>query len=519
MASSSSYMLFSQTSLPFGTRDLWRPAELPGGTAGTVPGLIEGAIADFPLSAFDGFAGTEFVRTDWALLDFVAGGQTAPDAPLTGAIDAAAVLADGHAFAGPPGPRNPAIDAFSPGAAVSVVLADRDWNGIKNLEVLLTTRDLIAAPAGPAPNVFVRNVVDVRLKLGDTLFSEGGAPAAAAVVIENAKRGEIDAVELGFLDASVSFASNGAAWGNTFAIQGATGQNRIILRDGDWAGGPTALDGFPDLVTDGGLTRLVATLGGDDLFDASRVMAAIDLRPGEDAGEITAPWEGVPYEVFDFPGEFAGRFDAPTALLDIGVWFAAPTTTPVAGAATLWRDGVALGTIDPGAIEVSRFEDNGTEMLLVAVRWLATESFDTVTIEGLGGLGDPLRQVGGGHRPGWTGFGGTDEPPPASGDGTGDLIVASGGADLFRYAIGTASAQGGVAGDGHDTIWGFERGTDRIVIENPDDVAVRVFDSADGTVVMFGDVVDPGSGTPVQRNAISLVGARDLALGTDIVIA
>lgn len=510
MASSSGYVLFSQTSLPFGTRDLWGPAGLPGGTACVVTGLVNGAITNVPRSAFDAFQGTEAVRSEWALFDFDPAGQTAADAPLTGAIDAAAVTADGRVFAAPPGARNPTV-AFDgdPSGGVSIVLADRDWNGIKNAEVLLTNADL--GSDGSQPDLLIRNVVDVRVKLADSRITEG-APPAARVVIENAKRGEIDSSELGFLDATISFTSNGPGWGNSFAITGALGTSNIRLLPGDWAGGATALDGFRTLVNDGSLTRVVVTMAGDSSFDAQAVTAMTDVRAGEDAGSLILQWDGVGYETAATGDALTVTFDALVAAVDLGVLLALPGPMPVLGPVTLWRDGALIETVDPGFVETALDIDPGTgaQRLLVAVDWLASLSFDTLTIEGLGGLGAPVAVSGGALRPNPYVISETTPDRVTGSDGSGSLLVAGPGVNVFRYAYG----------DNVDTIWNFAKDQDVLVLEGAS--GAQTFATDKGTVVLFG-MQEPGTSgweTMIdERNGITLVGAHDLVIGTDIVFA
>ncbi|WP_291298041.1 hypothetical protein [Elioraea sp.] len=506
MASPESYILFSQTSRPFGTRDLWGPEGLPGGIAGSVPGLINGIVTDVPLSAFDAFQGTEFVRGDWALFDLVAAGQSATSAALTGAIDAAAVTADGRVFVAPPGPRNPqvAFDA-DPSGGVSIVLADRDWNGIKNVEVFLTNAALVYD--GPEPDVFIRNVVDVRVKLGDSLVTEEGPPRYASIVIENVKRGEIDAAELGQLHATVSFASNGEGWGNTFVIKG--NGSSITLLPGDWAGGTTALDGFRNIVNDGSLTHVVVTMAGDSSFDARAVKAMTDVRAGEDAGFLYVRWDGIGYDASDAGDALSVTFDALAARIDLGLHLALPGPVPALGPVTLWRDGVVIETVNPAFVETVLDVDPGTgeQRLIVTVDWLASRSFDTMTIEGLGSLGAPVAEFGGAFRPRSIVI--AETPGRLTGsDGSGSLLVAGPGVNVFRYAYG----------DNVDTIWNFERGQDVLVLEAAADA--RIFETEDGTVVLFDSPYNPPYDPPIdERNGITLVGVRDLAIGTDIIFA
>ncbi|WP_291298042.1 hypothetical protein [Elioraea sp.] len=300
---SSNYVLFSQTSRPSGTRDLWGPTGLPGGTAGSVPGLIDGAAGAFPRSAFNAFGGTEFVRPDWALFDFAPFGETDAEAVLTGAIWAGGpevgVVSDGRVFSGPESARNPTFTTIdlTVSGTVFLGLADEDWNGVKNVEVALTSAGLNA----DTTVVSVRNIVDVRISIGDDPPpAQPPIPPifTAEVYISNVKRGELDASASPYpVRANISLTSNGPDWGNTFVVDGSAFDDSVWIRRGDWNAEKTTLDGFRNLVNDGRYSLIVADLGeGNDRFDAgllfdfdgpiagSAPLARTDIRLGPDRG-------------------------------------------------------------------------------------------------------------------------------------------------------------------------------------------------------------------------------------------
>mgnify|MGYP001806107822 CR=1 FL=1 len=270
-----SYLFFAQTSLPGGTRADW--AEADDGAAGQPRlGLVGGQQALVAQSLFD-LPATEAIGSGTARFALGSLQAGAPD-PL-----AQASAAGGRVFtAAAPEPFNPVFTALSAGAGqVVVALANADWNSVKNLELVIDSATLAAGFEG----VELRNLVDVRLKLGT---EDVTTPAGTEyrVGIANAKRGQLDYTQA---DAAVattlSLATNGSEWQNSFVVDGSRFADRLTLAVGDHTG----LGGTGEaLITDGSLTLVTAALGaGDDLFDGSAVLAATSLTLGQDSGTVT----------------------------------------------------------------------------------------------------------------------------------------------------------------------------------------------------------------------------------------
>lgn len=270
-----SYLFFAQTSLPGGTRADW--AEADDGASGQPRlGLVGGQQALVAQSLF-GLPASEAIgegTARYALGSLQAG---APD-PL-----AQASAAGGRVFtAAAPEPLNPVFSALSASAGqVVVALADTDWNAVKNLELLVDSATLDAGFEG----VELRNLVDVRLKLG-TETATAPAGTEYRVGIANAKRGQLDYTQS---DAAVattlSLATNGSEWQNSFVVDGSRFADRFTLAMGDHAGlGATG----QSLITDGSLSLVNAVMGaGNDLFDGSAVLAATRITLGQDDGVLT----------------------------------------------------------------------------------------------------------------------------------------------------------------------------------------------------------------------------------------
>ncbi len=451
MASSSSYILFSQTSRPFGTRDLWGPLGLPGDTAGSVVGLINGTIADFCLSAFNAFAGTDVQRADWALLAL---GPTA-DATVT----------NGRAFDAPAGPRNPdATLALDPAGAIVVQLAHVDWNGLKNLELFLTTADLADGEGGVFGAVIMRNVVDVRVRIGDGPVEPDLAGGVVFVEIANVKRGEIDARESPHaMSVDLSLTSNGPGWGNTFAVFGSDYADALDVRQGSWNAASTTLDGFRNLANDGRHSLVVADLGaGNDRFDAgpfalaglAAVRAHADIRMGTDdgggrrlvEGGIRPPWTEPPFDPasFTLPGpsrDMLTLFLDPVADASSDTGFVTPRLA--ATIAFLLNGTVVANTsIDlPGGQVAVTIDAYGQALIPKSIGDGAT-FYDQVAIT----FGDGNEAVV--ITYGVTLLYGVSEPD-------GDRVICSDGADVLRHATG----------DGFDIVERFDPSIDRIVLE------------------------------------------------------
>ncbi|WP_291298043.1 hypothetical protein [Elioraea sp.] len=489
MSSSSSYVLFSQTSRPFGTRDLWGPAGLPGDTAGAVAGLVNGVVTDFPLSAFTAFTGTDVRRSDWALLAL---GPTADTA-----------VGDGRVFDAPAGPRNPeALLALDPAAAIVVQLADADWNGIKNLELFLGAEDMADGQNGIFGAVITRNIVDVRVKIGDGRAAPEDPVGGVYVDIENVKRGEIDATESPHaVAATVTLTSNGPGWGNTFAVFGSEHGDTLAVWRGGWDAPKTTLDGFRTLANDGRHSLVVAELGaGNDRFDAGpliitdsegnswqraeAVRAQTDIRMGPDGGGLRILSESFsPPDWYPLDPSALGIY--PTREMTL---FFEPVEDPnnagefvfpaISFDATFLLNGRVVAEMrleGPGGDQAGT-DWSGNPVAVVPLS-LGGQFFDTLSLAFLPGNEAELRSF--------------SQPEGIYGIDTtgGDRVISSDGADVLRYA----------AGDGVDRVERFDPVLDRIVLEG----------IARDNVVVLGGVGD-FSGTGLGFGALVLTDLASL---------
>lgn len=284
--SNKSYVLFSQTSTGTGQRNTWN-GNIADGTAGGVElGLIEGVPALVASSAFNANGNVEQVNGTTARhsLDFVAGGTYAGSG-------LAANLADGRVFSISPGATNPAVTGGFADGVLSMSLANRDWNGIKNLEILIDSEDL-AGLSG----ISIRNVVDVRIKLGDEVVTpscEGNGHAGFyAVRIENMKRGELIASDSDKgVDATMTLATNLARanvteWQASFVMVGSRFGDTLFIERGDMTG-PAATLGSQVFDNSGRLQLITANLGGgDDTFDGNTILSQTAITLGADHGML-----------------------------------------------------------------------------------------------------------------------------------------------------------------------------------------------------------------------------------------
>jgi hypothetical protein len=153
-------------------------------------------------------------------------------------------------------------------------LAEADWNWIKNLELLLISIDLAS---GRFDALTIFNVVDVRLKLGDTPPLPAQGAGMLEVDVVNAKRGEFD-----FADAPSGVRLDLAVWSNTvttqnsFTIAGSAFADVVVVTRGELSTGSEIAAATPGLVQSGQniymgwQTGITADLGdGDDLFLAT----------------------------------------------------------------------------------------------------------------------------------------------------------------------------------------------------------------------------------------------------------
>jgi hypothetical protein len=206
----------------------------------------------------------------------------------------AATLADSRAFAVPAGPLNPVLSGdlnafpqtgpFHAFGMLDFDLADRDWNSIKNLELSIDSADLAGLE-----QITLRNIVDVRVKLGDTAAppprEKGAFDRFISLDIQNAKRGSVDASESEFnVSLTLSTASNGRVGQNSFDL--------VLLMAGDQAGRT-----FQNsrLVNDGSLSLVTTDLGaGDDTFVAFSGRASTVTWGGADTGALSVTTQASP---------------------------------------------------------------------------------------------------------------------------------------------------------------------------------------------------------------------------------
>jgi hypothetical protein len=281
-----SYILFSQTSTGTGQRNTWNGSVADGTAGGLEQGLIEGVPTLVAASAFNADANVEQVNgvTARHSLDFVNGGTYAGSG-------LEANLADSRVFSNGGGPTNPTVTGGFEDGVLSASLANRDWNGIKNIEILLDSEDL-AGLAG----ISIRNVVDVRIKLGDQDVRpscEGNGHAGSYVVdIENVKRGElIGAQSDRGIDASLTLTTNLARanvteWQASFVMVGSQFGDMLFIEQGDMVG-PAATLGSQVFDNTGRLQLVTANLGGgDDAFDGNTIQSQTAITLGTDFGAL-----------------------------------------------------------------------------------------------------------------------------------------------------------------------------------------------------------------------------------------
>jgi hypothetical protein len=273
-----SCILFAAISTGSGARNLWLA---DGGLAGARPGLVNGIAMPVAAPAFDAH--------DALSPAFRAGGGAANGIQLLASLDwlsagnagfaasfLAATLEDSRAFAVPAGPLNTVLsgdlNAFpQPGpffafGTLACGLADRDWNSVKNLELSLDSADLAGLE-----QITLRNIVDVRVKLGDTAAppprEEGAFDRFISLDVQNAKRGSVDASESEFNESlTLATASNGRVGQNSFDLVLSAFDDLVLLMAADQAG--RTFQNFR-LVNDGSPSLGTTDLGaGDDTLIA-----------------------------------------------------------------------------------------------------------------------------------------------------------------------------------------------------------------------------------------------------------
>lgn len=281
-----SYILFSQTSTGTGQRNTWNGNPADGSAGGLEQGLIQGVPTMVASSAFNANANVEQVNGTTARhsLDFISTGTAAGSGFESN-------LSDGRAFTSAHGNANPVVTSGFSGGVLSVSLANRDWNGIKNLEMLVDAEDLAGLTG-----ISIRNFVDVRIKLGDTVVqpncSGNGYSGSYVVDIENVKRGELIGTHSDKgIDASLTLSTNLARanitdWQASFVMVGSQFGDSLTLAQGDMTG-PAATLGTQVFDNTGLLQLVTANLGaGDDVFNGGNVQSQTAITLGADFGRL-----------------------------------------------------------------------------------------------------------------------------------------------------------------------------------------------------------------------------------------
>ncbi len=282
-----SYAVFSQSSGGTGQRNTWDGGVADGTSSpDSVPGIVQGVPTAVAASNFDANANVEQVNGVSARhsLDFIAGGTFAGSG-------LAANLAGGRVFSGAAGNQNPLVAGGFADGVLGVSLANADWNGIKNVELLVDSEDVPGLSG-----ISIRNVVDVRIKLGDVAIApscDGDGHAGRHVVdIENVKRGELiaSASDKG-IAAAISLATNLVSpnvseWQASFVVVGSQFGDSLLIARGDMAGPARTLPGQV-FDTSGKLQLVVANLGGgDDVFDGNGAEAQTAVTLASDFGTL-----------------------------------------------------------------------------------------------------------------------------------------------------------------------------------------------------------------------------------------
>lgn len=282
-----SYVVFSQSSGGTGQRNTWDGGVGDGGgSPNSVPGIIQGVPTTVAASNFNANANVEQVNGSTARhsLDFVAGGTHAGSGLANN-------LADGRVFTGAAGNQNPVVAGGFADGVLAFSLANNDWNGIKNLEILIDSEDLAGLKG-----IAIRNFVDVRIRLGDEAVrpacDSDGYAGSYTVSIENVKRGELIASESDKgVDATISLtanlvSANVSEWQASFVMVGSQFGDTLRVEQGDMAG-PAKTLGSQVFDNSGRLQLVVANMGaGDDVFDGNGSKAQTAVTLGTDFGTL-----------------------------------------------------------------------------------------------------------------------------------------------------------------------------------------------------------------------------------------
>jgi hypothetical protein len=288
------YVLFSQTSDADGTRDRWQTGTLQNNyLLNTDWGIVNGAETTVAGSTWTNPIGTNNDKAaaySLAAVDalFDSNGLTANKvlgASANTGIAIADIFADNNG------------GSFQNGLAGStygIGLAESQWNKIKNLEIWLTSADLISnagltGDGDPSTldvmRVVVQNIVDTRVKVGTEKCADLSTVSYGSLAeytdkdpklqvdIGNAKRGEFDATfnNRGVL-LNLDVWTNNSGWQNSFDLKGSAFNDHFEIEGGSKTAGEfgtgagTATTG----IYDGRLTTIYGNLGfGNDSYDAT----------------------------------------------------------------------------------------------------------------------------------------------------------------------------------------------------------------------------------------------------------
>ncbi len=275
-----SYVTFSRTSTFNGTRSAWDVAGVGGFGSGTFGGGAE-----------------SFANNSGSLFDLSGG----PSAALTNAMGSGKVLTanNGVSFS-----VAPALKTFEvTGDAIQFGLNKSDWNAIKNLELVLSTDDMVE-------KVTIENFVDVRLKLGDGVRFPTGE--TYEVEILNAKRGEVDASELeGGLNLLITTSSNDNTWVNAFTVTGSSFDDTMTYGAGESFTGAGALS-----VVGGAFVTITTDMGGDQGSFAFSLAYGYDNMATTDA--VIADWQA-DGAIIEASGRITSHRSVPASFLPEGV--------------------------------------------------------------------------------------------------------------------------------------------------------------------------------------------------------
>ena len=280
----SSYILFSQTSTANGTRDKWGGAADSGGV--TAPG---NTVAGSSFSADK--AGSSVLNNGAAQADYAADGvrktaqvamfdvsQTGAGAFTASAASAVNTLETQHTdggnkmFAGNDSKLDTAkSDVDLASGKLWLALSDKNWNGIKNLEIALDSNATFR-------DIRLENFVDTRLKLGDDACDVVAKRCFDTfdVRLIGVKRGEVDAsLATDNLKLEIDVWSNDSDWQNSFDVKGTAYGDKMFVGAGTVSGSSfgnkddkAGYDGNGSY--DGRFTKVFANLGaGDDRFEST----------------------------------------------------------------------------------------------------------------------------------------------------------------------------------------------------------------------------------------------------------